>query len=163
MASEMRRIARLLVERRDEAFRSRYPRDESVRRLDAALEGFKAKGMLYETAWRNESGATFLDVRFAPARNTRVFLNTSSLVFVVLLGASAFSLLAPGEPMAGGVLLAIGTLAAIMVFPFVVVAFGSRREAEESMLRRRLKKAIVDEEEEPKKKEKKKGRDDEDD
>ena len=81
---------------------------------------------------------------------------------VVLLGATAFALLAPGEPVAGRVLLAIGTLAAILVFPFVVVAFGSRREAEESMLRRRLKKAIVDEEEEPRKKEKKKGWDDED-
>jgi len=162
MASEMRRMARLLVERREEAFQSRYPRDESMRRVDAALEGFKAKGMLYETAWREESGATFLDVRFLPTRNTRAFLNTSSLVFVVLLGATAFALLAPGEPVAGRVLLAIGTLAAILVFPFVVVAFGSRREAEESMLRRRLKKAIVDEEEEPRKKEKKKVWDDED-
>src|SRR6187397_356136 len=148
MASEMRRMARLLVERREEAFRSRYPRDESMRRVDAALEGFKAKGMLYETAWRDEAGATFLDVRFAPARNTRAFL--------VLLGATAFGLLAPGEPMEGRVLLAIATLAAVLVFPFIVVAFGSRREAEESMLRQRLKKAIVDEEEEPRKKEKKK-------
>ena len=155
-------MARLLVERREEAFQSRYPRDESMRRVDAALEGFKAKGMLYETAWREESGATFLDVRFLPTRNTRAFLNTSSLVFVVLLGATAFALLAPGEPVAGRVLLAIGTLAAILVFPFVVVAFGSRREAEESMLRRRLKTAIVDEDQEPRKKEKKKGWDDED-
>jgi hypothetical protein len=31
--SEMRRLARLLVERRDESFTSRYPREESVRRV----------------------------------------------------------------------------------------------------------------------------------
>ena len=162
MASEMRRMAKMLVERREEAFASRYPRDESERRVAAALEGFTAKGMVYETAWRNEAGATFLDVRFAPSRGTRAFLNTSSLVFVVLIGATAVSLLAPGEPMAGRVLLAIGTVAAILVFPFVVVGFGSRREAEEAMLRRRLKKAIVEEEEEPKGKEKPKGWDDDD-
>ena len=145
MASEMRRMAKLLMERREEAFRSRYPREESMRRVDAALEGFQSKGMVYATAWRSDAGATFLDVRFAPSRSTRAFLNTSSLVFLVLLGATAFALLAPGEPMAGRVLLAIGTLTAILVFPFVVVAFGSRREAEEATLRRRLKKAIVDE------------------
>jgi hypothetical protein len=162
MASEMRRMAALLVERRQESFRSRYPREESMRRADEALAGFTAKGMVYETAWREESGASVLDVRFAPSRSTRIFLNTSSLVFVVLLGATAFALLAPGEPVAGRVLLAIGTLGAILVFPFVVVAFGSRRDAEESTLRRRLKRAIVDEEEAPRKTVKKKGWDDED-
>ena len=155
-------MAKLLVERREEAFASRYPRDESMRRAAAALEGFTAKGMVYETAWRDEAGATFLDVRFAPSRGTRVFLNISSLVFLALLGVTAFALVAPGEPMAGRVLIAIVTITAILMFPFVVVAFGSRREAEESQLRRRLKKAIVDEEEEPLKKEKKKGWDDDD-
>ena len=160
--SEMRRMAKALVERREETFASRYPHDESARRVDAALAGFTAKGMAYETAWRSDAGATYLDVRFAPSRATRVFLNTSSLVFVVLLGATAFGLLAPGEPMPGLVLLAIGTVVAILVFPFVVVGFGSRREAEEANLRRRLKRAIVDEEEEPGKKEKKKGWEDDD-
>jgi hypothetical protein len=142
--SEMRRMAKLLVERRSESFRSRYPRDESVRRVEDALKGFRTKGMVYETAWREEAGASFLDVRFAPSRGTRFFLNSASLVFTALLAASAWALFAPGENGAGRALTWIGTIAGILVFPLVVVAYGSRRDAEEATLRRRVKKAIVD-------------------
>lgn len=148
MASEMRRMAKLLVERRKEAFESRYPRDESERRLRGALEGFAAKGMLFESAWREEKGKPVLDVRFAPSRHTRFFLNTASVVFTLLLGATLWAFVTPGEMPASRVLTTIFTLVAILVFPFVVVAYGSRREAEESTLRRRIRRAIVEEEEE---------------
>lgn len=157
----MRRMARLLVERRSESFRSRYPRDESVRRVEDALKGFEAKGMRYETAWRDEAGASFFDVRFAPSPGTRLFLNGASLAFTLLLAASLWALFAPGESGAGRTLTWIGTIAAILVFPFVVVGFGSRRDAEEATLRRRVKKAIVDDPAEATKK--KSGYDDDED
>jgi hypothetical protein len=35
---------------------------------------------------------------------------------------------------------------ALLAFPFVMVAYGSRREAEEANLRRAIRRAIVDEE-----------------
>lgn len=142
--SEMRRMAKLLVESHDEAFRSRYPREESIRRVESALAGFQAKGMVYETAWRDAGGATFFDVRFSPTRGTRVFLNSAGLVFLLLVGASVWGFFAAGEPTGGRVLVWITTVTAILVFPFVVLAYGSRRDAEEATLRRRVKKAIVE-------------------
>jgi hypothetical protein len=147
MASEMRRMAKLLVSRRSEAFESRYPRAESEARVNRALEGFSAKGMVFETAWREEAGSPVLDVSFAPSRGTRFFLNSASAVFTMLLLASLWALLAPGEMAANGVMVTIFTLAAILAFPFVVLAYASRREAEESTLRKKIRKAIVEVEE----------------
>jgi len=144
--SEMRRIARLLVERRSEAFASRYPRGESERRVGPIVAGFKPKGMAFETAWREEAGTAFLDVTFAPSRGTRFFLNSASLAFTALLAATLWALVVPGEPPAWRAVVAIVTVAAILAFPFVVVAYGSRREAEEANLRRAIRKAIVEEE-----------------
>lgn len=147
MASEMRRMAKLLVARRSEAFESRYPRAESEARVKRAIEGFAPKGMVFETAWRDEPGAAVLDVSFAPSRSTRFFLNSSSAVFTVLLAVTLWALVAPGEMPSSRIMIAIFTLGAILAFPLVVVAYGSRREAEESILRKKIRKAIVEEEE----------------
>ena len=148
MASEMRRIAMLLVERRTEAFASRHPREESERRVRQALEGFVPKGMVYEMAWRDEGGAAHLDVTYAPSRGTRSFLNAMSIVLLLLLAACVWAYTAGAAPAPVRIMLVIFTVLALLAFPFVVVAFGSRREAEESVLRRRVRKAIVEEEEE---------------
>src|SRR3954471_13692884 len=142
MASEMRRMAKLLVESRGETFASRHSRGESERRVKAATEGFVAKGMVYDARWRDEGGATFLDVTFSPSRGTRFFLNGASIVLALLLAATLWAMVAPGEPAGARVLVAIVTLLAILAFPLVVVAFGSRRDAEESTLGRRIRKAI---------------------
>jgi hypothetical protein len=147
MASEMRRMARALVERRSEAFESRYPRDESAARLEHAIAGFAPKGMVFETAWREETGATWLDVRFAPSPATRFFLNSASAVLTLLIAATIGALVVPGEPPVNRYLVALLTVLAILAFPFVVVAYGSRREAEESTLRRKIRRAIVEREE----------------
>src|SRR5437764_1362789 len=143
----MRRMAMLLVERRTETFASRYPRAESERRVNEAIQGFVPKGMVYESAWRDEAGSAFLDMTFSPSRDTRWFLHGSSVVLAVLLAATVWAMMAPGELAGSRVLLAIVTLLAILAFPFVVAAYASRREANESMLRRRIRRAIVDEEE----------------
>jgi len=44
------------------------------------------------------------------------------------------------------VLIAAFMVLALLAFPFVMVAYGSRREAEEANLRRAIRKAIVDDE-----------------
>jgi hypothetical protein len=145
MASEMRRLAMLLVERRSETFASRHPREESRRRVESALQGLVPKAMAYDTRWRDEGGATFLDVTFLPARGTRRLLNSVSIALVLLLAAAVWALAAPGELAGGRVLVMIATLLAILGFPFLVVAFGSHRDAEEANLRRRIRRAIVEE------------------
>ena len=147
MASEMRRMAKLLVARRSEAFESRYQRAESEARVNRAIEGFSPKGMVFETAWRDEPGVSVLDVSFSPSRSTRYFLNSSSAVLTVLLAFTLWALVAPGEMPSSRIMIAIFTLGAILAFPLVVVAYGSRREAEESTLRKKIRKAIVEEEE----------------
>ena len=139
-------MAKLLVERRTDAFASRYPRTESERRVRAAIEGFAPKAMVYDTAWRDEGGAAFLDVTFTPSPSTQFFLQSASLVAALLLGATLWALMAPGEPAGGRILIAIVTVLAILVFPLVVVGYGSRRDAEEATLRRRIRRAIVEEE-----------------
>lgn len=144
----MRRMAKMLVERRSEAFRSRYARDESARRLEHAIAGFAPKGMVFATAWRDEPGATCLDVTFAPSRATRLFLNAASFVITFMLGATLWSVLVPGDEPAGRFLVILATVLAILAFPLVVLAYASRREAEEATLRKRIRRAIVEEEEE---------------
>ena len=89
---------------------------------------------------REEPGATVLDVSFGPTRGTAVFLKSAYFVFIGLLAASLWARSAP---------IMIATLMAILAFPFVVVAYGSRREAEESTLRKKIRKAIVEEEDQP--------------
>src|SRR5258706_9035976 len=138
MASEMRRMAKLLVARRSEAFESRYPRAESEARLKRAIEGFAPKGMVFEIAWREEPGAAVLDVSFAPSRSTRFFLNSSSIAFTVLLAVTLWALVTPGEMPSSRIMVTIFTVVAILAFPIVVVAYGSRREAEESTLRKKI-------------------------
>jgi hypothetical protein len=144
MPSETRRLANLLVERRSETFASRYPREDSIRRVEQALHGFVPKGMEFETSWRDDNGASQLDVRFAPARRTRRFLNIASAVMALLLLGSLYALVAPDATSGQRIPIVVVTMVAILIFPLVVVAYGSRREAEESTLRRRIRKAIVE-------------------
>ncbi|HUQ29038.1 MAG TPA: hypothetical protein VM051_10610 [Usitatibacter sp.] len=146
--SEMRRMAKMLVERRSESFQSRYARDEAARRFEHATAGFSPKGMSFQTAWREEPGKTWLVVSFAPSRRTRVFLNTASLVLTVMLGASIWSMLARGDAGAEQFLLVLVTVLTVLAFPFVVLGYASQREAEEATLRRKIRRAIVEEEEE---------------
>jgi len=145
MASEMRRMAKLLVERRSEAFASRYPREESSARLQRAIAGFAPRGLSYETAWREDGAATLLDVHFAPSPGTRLFLNTASVVMSLFMLAAVWALVSPGERAGTRMLVGLLTLGAMLAFPFIVVAFGSRRDAEEATLRRAIRKALVEE------------------
>ncbi len=145
MASEMRRMAGLLVERRSESFESRYSREESAMRVERVTAGIAPKGMVFETSWRESPGAPILDVTFSPSPGTRRFLNIVSAVLALLLAATVWALVTPGEPPVSRVLIAVFMMLALLAFPFVMVAYGSRREAEEANLRRAIRKAIVEE------------------
>jgi len=146
MASEMRRMAGLLVERRSESFESRYSREESAMRVERVTAGIAPKGMVFETSWRESPGAPILDVTFSPSPGTRRLLNIVSAILALLLAATVWALMMPGEPPVSRVLIAVFMMLALLAFPFVMVAYGSRREAEEANLRRAIRKAIVDEE-----------------
>jgi hypothetical protein len=146
MASEMRRMAGLLVERRSESFESRYSREESALRVERVIAGITPKAMVFETSWRESPDAPILDVTFSPSPGTRRFLNIVSVALTLLLAATVWALMTPGEPPVSRVLIAVFMMLALLAFPFVMVAYGSRREAEEANLRRAIRKAIVDEE-----------------
>jgi hypothetical protein len=107
--------------------------------------------MVFKATWSDAPGPATLEVSFAPSRGTRFFLNSASLVLTLMLLATIWALVAPGELAVGRAAVAIATILSILAFPFIVVAYGSRREAEEATLKRRIRKAIVDEEEPPRK------------
>ena len=129
MASEMRRMAGLLVERRSESFESRYSREESAMRVERVTAGIAPKGMVFETSWRESPGAPILDVTFSPSPGTRRLLNIVSAILALLLAATVWALMMPGEPPVSRVLIAVFMMLALLAFPFVMVAYGSRREA----------------------------------
>ena len=148
MRSEMRRVAKALVESRSESFASRYPLEESVARLQAALAPIHPKRMRFESTWKQEPGGVRLDARFVPASGTQRFLSASSAVLTLLIAASVWALVSPGEERTMQFLVPLLTAFGILAFPFVVVALGSQREAEEARLRKAIRKALLEAEEE---------------
>jgi hypothetical protein len=114
-------------------------------RVERMTAGIAPKGMVFETSWRESPGAPILDVTFSPSPGTRRFLNIVSAVLALLLAATVWALVTPGEPPVSRVLIAVFMMLALLAFPFVMVAYGSRREAEEANLRRAIRKAIVEE------------------
>ena len=145
MASEMRRLAQALVAEHSESFRSRYPREESERRFARAIEGFAPRGLLYETRWREAADGVHLDVAMKPSPRSHRFLHVSSLVFFVLLAATAYAFIDSSRTQAERVIVSILTITAALTFPLVATAYGSRREAEEATLRRAIRRQLVDE------------------
>jgi hypothetical protein len=146
MASEMRRIAKALVERHSESFASRYSREESAARLRAALQGFAPTRMRFGTGWREEADGLHLDVEFSPAPRTDGLLKTSSIALTLLVAAALWAFFAAdGDPVVK-FLVALASALGILAFPLVTVALGSQREAEEAAVRRAIRKALVNEE-----------------
>jgi hypothetical protein len=144
MASEMRRMAKALVETREETYASRHSVEVSKARADAALAALVPKALRFERSWSNDNGHATLVVRFAPASRTRRFLQASSIVLTLLVLAAAWALLAPGEDRPARLLLPLVAGFAVLAFPFVVVALGSQREAEEARIGKALRRALTD-------------------
>ncbi len=144
--SEARRIAKALLAERDESFATRHPVAESEERLARALAAIPVRAVRLAREWREEEGAPKLHVHFAPLARTRLWLQAMSLGLTLLVGCSAWVIASAGEQRAMKILLPIFTALAILAMPFVVVALGSRREAEEAQVRRAIRRALLDEE-----------------
>jgi hypothetical protein len=144
MASEMRRVAKSLVESRRESFASRYSRTESEARVANALAGFAPRRMRFEAAWKEEPGNLQLEVAFRPARGIDFFLKSMSVVLTLLLASAAWALVSADEGRAVRFLVPMGAALAILAFPLAVAALGSQREAEESRMRRLIQRALAE-------------------
>jgi hypothetical protein len=150
MPSELRRVAKALVDRRIERFESRHSREESMARLEPALAALGLKGATqFHAHWKVENGKVHLEAQFDPAPRTRQFLNTSSLVLTLLLASGAWALLWPQEDRSIQFLLPLAAVFAILAFPFIAAALGSQREAEEARIRSAIRKALLDEDDKP--------------
>ncbi len=147
MQSEMRRLAKALVETRQESYASRHALEESKARLDAALASLDPKEVRFERSWRGDAGSVALDVRFSPTPRTRRFLRASSIVLLLLIASAAWAFIAPGEERSARFLAPLFAVLGILAFPFVAVALGSQREAEEARIRRAIRRALTDEDE----------------
>jgi hypothetical protein len=147
MASEMRRMARALVEHRAESFASRHGREESESRLESAIAAIKPRHLRFESRWNEAPSGLSLDAEFHPAVRTQRMLQASSLVLVALIAASAWALLSDQVERTLAFILALATVLWVLALPLVVAAFGAQREAEEARIRRALKRALTDEDE----------------
>jgi hypothetical protein len=145
MASEMRRMARALVEHRAESFASRHGREESESRLKSAIAAIKPRRLRFEGRWNEAPSGLSLEAEFHPAARTQRLLRASSLVLVALIAASAWALFSDQVERTPAFILALATLLWVLALPLVVAAFGAQREAEEARIRRALKRALTDE------------------
>jgi hypothetical protein len=146
MASETRRIAKALVERRIERFESRHPLDASKARLDAAISALDLGGATQFTPeWMVEQGKVRLDAQFAPSRRTHRRLQWTSIALTFLIAGSIWVVAAAREEEgAAAFLLPLFTALGILALPFVAVGLGSQREADEARIRRAIRRALVD-------------------
>jgi hypothetical protein len=148
MASEAKRAARALIERRVERFESRHPLDESRTRLDAALARAHPEGRVVLTPrWAEEAGKAVLEAGFDPTARAQRFLKVASLAMTLLIAMNAWLLLASPSGDPGAWLLTLFTVLAVLGLPFVFIAMGSSRLADEARIRRAIRAALLDEEE----------------
>src|SRR5688500_17200380 len=143
--SEMRRAAASLLERRTERYVSNHGLEESRQRLAQALARSQHHDLAaFTPRWSEEAGKVVLEVAYEPAKRVKLFLQLTSIVFALLLGASAWVLLSDADYGALGFLLPLGTVLGVLGFPFVTLAFASARAAREAQARRAIRRALED-------------------
>jgi hypothetical protein len=149
MASELRRMAQALVERRRETFESLHPLEESKARLAQALAHARLRGaVVYAPQWRVADGHAVLDMEFSAPPRVQRRLKLFSVALSTLVLCSLWLVVADAGEGTLRFLFPLFTLLAVLAFPFVAVALGSHREAEEARIRRALRAALRDEESE---------------
>jgi hypothetical protein len=99
----------------------------------------------FESTWSDIDGLAVLTVTFKPSKSVRHFLDATSVVFMLLVAASAYVILRTEEG-ALRFLLPLFTGLAVLALPFVTLGIASSREALESRVRRAIKAALVDDE-----------------
>ena len=148
MASEARRAARALVERRSERFESRHPLGESKARLQDTLSRARPEGrVVFTPEWKSEGATTVLEAHFAPPARVDRVLKGTSVAMSLLVAATLWALVSDASTPALAWLTALFTGFAILALPFVYVAMGSNRLAEEARIQRAIRAALLDEEE----------------
>lgn len=146
MASEMRRMARALIEHRAEVFPSRHPRAESDSRMKAALAAIAPRRLRFESRWREGPEGLALEAEFHPAERARRMLQAASLALAALIAVAAWAVISDRVGQVVAFTLALAAALAILGFPLALAGFGAGREAEEARLRKALARALTDEE-----------------
>jgi hypothetical protein len=161
MASEMRRAAQALVERRAQAFRSDYPTHEAMERLRTfaaagklgdfdvqaseerlALRSQKTGDETFVGRWTADAGGVTLAGEFLPASRTQRDLRAFAVALTVLVVASAWAFLS-GQDLGTRASLACFTLLALLAFPYVILGLSSQRSAREAQLERSVRRALT--------------------
>src|SRR5688500_7634445 len=143
--SEMRRAAASLLERRTERYPSTHGLEESRLRLEQALARSQHHDLAaFTPRWSEEAGNVILEVTYEPEPRVALFLKLTSLVFALLLGASAWVLLSDADDGALTFLLPLATFLGVLGSPFVTLAFASARAAREAQARRAIRRALED-------------------
>ena len=146
--SELRRVARALVETRTERFESLHGLEESKARLARALERIgDHAATLVSLDWSEADGRALLDVRFAPPPRIPRMLKLLSAAMAGLVAASAWAIAM--EDGALRFLLPLFTALAILALPLVALGLGSQRAADESRITRAIRTALRDVDEKP--------------
>ena len=153
--SESRRLARSLVEPEPLAMESRFPRAESIERLRKAARAFRttleegrvsivAPSARLEARWEGPADGLKLVGQFMPGRRMGIALRILSLVFLVLVAASAW-LVWRTETGAARFLVPLATVLGVLALPFIVTGMASTGEADRSRIRKALRVALQDE------------------
>lgn len=146
MASELRRAARALLERRTQRTESLHGLEESKARLAAALDRAGLGGAtVFTPRWRSEDGRAILEATYEPPPRTARWLELFSVGLAGLVAASVWAALTQEGPWR--LLLPMLTALAILAMPYVALGLGSQRAAEEARIAKAIRVALLDEEE----------------
>jgi hypothetical protein len=144
MASEMRRMARALVEHRSARYPAPFPRDEAEERVQAALDPIRPSRLRLERRWVDGSDGLELQTELLPTARITGLLRVFSLVLAALLAAAAWALLSDRVDRTLAFIVTIAAVLWVLGMPLVLAAFGAQREAEEAGIARALKRALTD-------------------
>lgn len=145
MASEMRRMARALIEHRAASFPAPFARDEAEARVQAALASIEPRRLRLERRWAEGPSGLRLETEYRPRALAKRMLEASSIALVALVALSAWALLSDQVDRTLAFIVTLATVLWMLGFPLVVAAFGAQREAEEARIARALKRALTDE------------------
>jgi hypothetical protein len=141
--SEMRRVARALVETRSERCESLHGMEESKARLARALERIGGHAAtLVALDWSEAGGRAVLDVRFAPPPRITRLLKLLSAAMAGLVAASAWVIATADGTLR--FLLPLCTGLAILALPLLALGLGSQRAADEARILRAIGTALRD-------------------
>ena len=140
--SELRRAARRLVETRREAFESRYPLEDSKRRLEAGLAKIPAPERSFAQAWSGDEAHPVLTASFDPAPRILRFLKLFSVILgLVMAGAVASWFVSDGAlPWVATISAAL----AFLFFPFVILGLSSHQDARDARIKRAIRIALLE-------------------